>query len=218
MPLHDTEAPGYLLRTLDQLADDQIRDAYTLYRTCMEPLEILTAQKHLMDEGDFKAMMLDERIIKALVLDEAGEILTFGTYTTDITALPLLAWQFYRHNWPDEYDRDAIIYVPFIVSGGQHRAYRTFVEHIYSLAAPLRGLVAVDVCDYNEGEHHFVDAIAITTRRLSHGKSRHYQVAYQGYWIYDVTGMATDPFTGRAHEPAPANGDDLAQLEGGVFV
>lgn len=211
MPLHEearTDGVSYRLRTVGQLTDDEISDAYTLYHTCMEPLEIETPQKHLMDEGDFKEMMLDECITKALVVDEAGELVTFGTYTTDITALPLLSWKFYRHWWEDEFDRGAIVYVPFIVSAGHHKAYRTFVEHIYALAAPMRGLVGVDVCDYNEDEHHFVDAIAVTTRRLSHGKSRHYRLGYQGYWLYDVTGQATYPHDLLEPGPPVASADD----------
>jgi hypothetical protein len=183
----------YLLRTPTKLTDDEIAEAWRLYLTCMEPVEIHTPQAHVMSEGDFKQMMYDERITKGLVLDRDGALSAFGTYTTDLTALPLLSWKFYRHWWPDEYERNAIIYVPFIVSGGHHRAYRAFVEHVYALAAPLRGLVCVDVSDYNEDVHHFVNAIAVTTRRLSHGESRHYKVGYQSYVVYDPTGQATYP-------------------------
>lgn len=205
---------NYLLKTLSKLSDEQISDAWTLYETCMAKLEIYTPQNHLMERGEFDALMLDERISKGLVLDDA-ELVAFGTYTTDLTAVPLINWKFYRHWWTDEYDRSAIIYVPFIVAAGQHRAYRAFVEHVFSLAAPVRGLVAIDVSDYNEHEHHFVDAIAITTRRLSHGRSRHYRVGYQGYWIYDVTGLAASPVTGQADTEGPASENgDLVRLDG----
>ncbi len=209
----------YLLLTPTRLTDDEIADAWPLYRTCMEPLKIQTPQAHLMPEGDFKQMMLDERITKGLVYDADGNLTAFGTYTTDLTAVHLIAWEFYQHWWPDEYERKAIIYVPFIVSGGIHRAYRTFVEHVYALAAPLRGLVGVDVSDYNAEEHHFVDAIAVTTRRLSHGQSRHYRVGYQGYWIYDVGGNATYP--AELLEPGAPTGDIeeiAAALGNGVIV
>jgi hypothetical protein len=127
----------YLLRTPNKLTDDEIAGAWPLYRTCMEPLRIYTPQEHLMPEGDFKELMLNERVSKGLVTDEAGNLSAFGTFTTDLDALPLICQAFYRHWWPD----NPIVYVPFIVSGGQHRAYRTFVEHMFALAAPLRGLV-----------------------------------------------------------------------------
>jgi hypothetical protein len=203
----------YLLRTPNKLTDDEIAGAWPLYRTCMEPLRIYTPQEHLMPEGDFKELMLNERVSKGLVTDEAGNLSAFGTFTTDLDALPLICQAFYRHWWPD----NPIVYVPFIVSGGQHRAYRTFVEHMFALAAPLRGLVAVDVSDYNEDEHHFVAAIAGTTRRLSHGRSRHYRVGYQGYWMYDVTGQAAYP--AELLEPGTPAGDIdeiAAVLEGTI--
>jgi hypothetical protein len=213
----------YLIKELGVLSDDQIDAAWTLYHTCMAPLRIFTPQEHLMTFDSFKKMMLDESITKGLVLDEVGGLVAFGTHATDLTAVPLICTEFYQHWWPDEYDRGAIFYVLFIVSGGVHRAYRAYVEHIFSLAKPVRGLVAVDVSDYNEEEHHFVDAIAVTTRRLSHGRSRHYPIGYQGYWMYDPTGQATYPTFGRpVLEPGTAaavdDAADIAGLTNGVYV
>lgn len=194
----------YLLKTLTALSDDQIEEAWVLYHTCMTPLEVQSAQVQVMTKDDFRAMMLDERFVKGLVIDDGG-IIAMGVYTTDLTSMPtLVSWKFYRHHWTDEYDRKAIFYVVFIASAGQHRAYRMFVEHVYALAAPMRGLVAVDVCDYNEDQHYFVKAIANTTRRLSGRRSRHYRVSYQGFWMYDVTGQATYPYQDEIEQYAEA--------------
>lgn len=216
-PVTTPHRTPYLLKELATLSDDQIDDAWRLYKPCMERLAIYVPQDHMMERAKFEAMMLDERITKGLVFDDAGELVTFGTHTTDLTAVPLINTSFYRHWWTEEVDNNAIFYVLFIVSGGHHRAYRTYVENIFSHAAPMRGLVAVDVSDYNEDEHHFVNAIAVTTRRLSHGDSRHYEIGYQKYWMYDVTGQATyprellqdddDPPTGTIDEIAAALGN-----------
>lgn len=194
----------YLLKLLTTLPDDLIEETWILYHTCMAPLEVQSAQVQVMTKDDFTAMMLDERFVKGLVIDDGG-VSAMGVYTTDLTSMPgLVSWKFYRHHWQDEYDRAAIFYVVFIASAGQHRAYRMFVEHVFSLANPARGLVAMDVCNFNEEEHFFIEAIARTTRVLSHRASRHYRISYQGFWMFDVTGQATYPFTGEIEQFAEA--------------
>lgn len=188
-----------LIKVLDALADDQIDDAWVVYHTCFAPLEILAAQAHLMPRDAFDDVMTDPRITKVLVLDDNGGLIGLGTYTTDLTAVPLISWKYYRHHWPDQYDRHAIWYIPFAAFAGDHfGAYYSFVEHIYQLAEPATGIVSMDVCDYNTGSRNFARALAIATRRLSAGVSHHRRVDAQGFFVYDVTGEVLEPLEATA--------------------
>jgi hypothetical protein len=181
------------IKFVDRLTDDLIEDAWRVYHGCFAPLEILAAQSHLMHRLDFDALMLDNRITKALFLDDNGELIGLGTYSNDLTVVPLISWKYYRHRWPDAYDADAIFYILFVAVAGDapFRTYYSFVEHIYELAAPLKGIVAVDACNYNVRKRNLLRAIAAATARLSGGRYRHGVADSQNYAVYDVTGAYT---------------------------
>jgi hypothetical protein len=196
MPLHGP--PGRpLLKTVDQLTDDQLEQTWPVYHTCFAPLETQAAQRHLMTPAEFKEQMADPAITKGLVYDDNGGLTAAGTYATDLPAVSLISWKFFRHHWPDQFDDNAIVYVPWIASSGTtFRGYHTFVEHIFNLAAPKRGLVAMDVCKTNVDVHHFIRSMAAATRRLSGGRSNYALIDTQGFYLFDPTGTVIDPLTG----------------------
>ncbi len=179
-----------MIKYVTRLSDDQIEDAWRVYHGCFAPLEILAAQAHLMARADFNDLMTDDRVTKALFLDDAGELVGLGTYTTDLTAVPLISWKYYRHHWPQAFADSAIFYIMFVAVAGDapFRTYYEFVEHIYELAAPKQGIVAVDACNYNIRKRKLLKAIGAATARLSGRRYRHGVADAQNYAWFDVTG------------------------------
>lgn len=179
-----------------ELSLDEYRrnEAWAKYYDAFAGLEPLAAQEHLMTREQFDEQMLDERVEKVQLLDPDGNMVGLATVTNDLTAVPLIASSFYEIAYPQAYAARQIWYVPFVaIPDSDMGAFPMLIEHVYSLAAPGRGIVGYDACNYNIFQLGFARAIEAWTIRLSNGAASAVELDAQHFLAFDVTGAYGPP-------------------------
>jgi hypothetical protein len=130
---------------------------WELYRASFDPLRTLAAQRHLMHRYEFDEVMGDPRIHKLVVRDSAveGSPVALATITNDLTAVPLVSPDYFEARWPDHYAPRRIWYIIFLGVEPDHQgagATPLLIGGAHSLLPPDGGIIAMDMCDFNEKE------------------------------------------------------------------
>jgi hypothetical protein len=180
--------------TVQKLAvvDGDLSDtAWTLYHGCFHQLNALAAQRHLMTPAEFKEVMADGRVTKYVTFDDDGSLAGLSTFTNDLTAVPLIAPEFYQRLWPEHFAQQRIWYIGFVAVAAHARhlgAFAEVFEEFYRTVAPVDGLISLDICLHNESVVHLPRAIRMRLAQLSDGLARSARVDTQSFWVYDLTG------------------------------
>jgi hypothetical protein len=177
-----------LVKIVDQIPDEMQKAAWDLYQGAFEDLRALAVQRHLMYRSEFDEVMNDPRIDKYLCLDDGGRLCGLSTFTNDLSALPLIAPEYFERRWPELFSQKKIWYVGFAAVGTDSRDTRAFaelVEAMHRTASDLNGMIAIDYCRYNDDERNFGRVVRLMLRRLSGGALRAERMDQQSFWIYD---------------------------------
>ena len=176
----------------DALEPGLTEEAWQLYRAAFAGLELLAAQRHLLTVEEFGAVAADPRVTKLLAADPGGErLLGIATTTTDLTAVPLVSPAYYAARWPEASAAGRLHYVGFVGVHPDARASGAFpalVERICRPVATAGGVVAVDVCRYNEVAFGLPASLGRLGEAL--GGARTVRVDEQVYWAYEFPGRS----------------------------
>lgn len=164
-----------------------LRDrAWQFYQATFGPLAVRAVQRHVMYRDEFDELMDDERATKYVVRD-GGTVVGLAAMTEDLATVPLLSPDYFAHRWPELYAQRRIVYCLFVGvqsgSGGKgvfvdlHRA-------MYEQVAAVRGMVALDICTYNEDEHDLPWAIESILKPIA-GDATATRLDTQSYWLYE---------------------------------
>jgi hypothetical protein len=179
------------VKRVDVIGDDLLEQSWKLYSDAFAELADRAANRHLMYRSEFDAVMADERITKFLILDDAGLLAGIITWTAHLDAVPLIAPEYYARRWPQHFEQGRIFYILFFATAPEARKSRAFVEgfaDLFSIAEPVDGLVALDVCTFNETVHHLPQNILNLLRRMSGDRSRAERSDAQVFWTFDMRG------------------------------
>jgi hypothetical protein len=180
--------------TTKQLAavdGDLAKEARDLYYDAFRELNAFAANRHLMTDEEFYAVMADERITKFLILDDGGSLAGLITWTNHLEAVPLIAPEYYRRRWPEHVEQGRYFYIPFFATGPAARHSGAFVEgfaELFRIAEPVDGLVGLDICVFNEQQHRLPQTILVLLKRMSGGRSLSERSDEQSFWTFDLTG------------------------------
>ncbi|WP_205862107.1 hypothetical protein [Planosporangium thailandense] len=126
---------------------------YPLYVAAFEPIRTRAAARHLLTAEEFEAEMADERIDKYVVWDDNGEPVALSTLTTDLAAVPWVSPEYFAARYPDRVARRAVHYLGYTLVHPDHArngVFNLMIEAIERRCADARGVMAFDVCSYND--------------------------------------------------------------------
>lgn len=179
------------VKRVDVLDGDLLEPAWQLYTNAFTDLKELAANRHMMYRSEFNDVMADPRITKFLILDDAGVPAGMITWTAQLDAVPLIAPEFYAARWPEHFAQGRIFYILFFATAPTARKTRAFIDgfaDLFSIAEPVDGLVALDICTFNEAEHHLPQNILKLLRRMSGDRSLAERSDTQSFWTFDMQG------------------------------
>jgi hypothetical protein len=175
------------VKVVDEVHESQIEDAWTLYYTAFRELNAFAVQRHLMYRGEFDDVMRDQRVQKYLCLDDNDTLCGLATYTNDLDAVPLISPEYFERRWPQLYAERRIWYCGFVAVHPDSRAANAFgelVETMYLVAATQNGIIALDMCRFNDVKRRLSRVIPLMLHRLS-GDVRTERMDEQSYWLYE---------------------------------
>jgi len=179
------------VKTVDEIHESIIEDAWTLYRDAFEELNALAVQRHLMYRDEFVKVMLDRRVQKYLALADDGSLCGLSTYTNDLHAVPLISPPYFERHWPEHYAQGRIWYVGFVAvkSDAPVTTFPELIEAMHRTSAVHNGITALDICGRTNEARHLPRAVRTLLHRLS-GNVRMQRLDEQSYWLYEFPDAA----------------------------
>ena len=181
------------------LSDEDVDAFYPTYVLSWQPLLTLAAARHVLTEEEFGKEMADPRIEKLVVRDDQGTAVALSTLTNDLSAVEWINPSYYRSRYPDEVGREAVFYLGYLLVDPARRrsnALMLLAAEISRRAADVRGLVAFDLCGYND-EH----GLGRFSRWLL-APGRIEQLDTQAYYVADYRDAVQAPEERPAARPA----------------
>jgi hypothetical protein len=175
------------VKVVDVLHNGLAEEAWTLYHDAFKDLNAFAVQRHLMYRTEFDDVLLDHRVQKYLCLDDDDTLCGLSTYTNDLAAMPLISPQYFERRWPQHYAERRIWYCGFVAvhpNGRAANAFGELVEAMYLVAATQNGIIALDMCRYNDQQRRLSRVVPLMLHRLS-GDVRTERMDEQSYWLYE---------------------------------
>lgn len=193
--------------TIEQvLSDDEIGRCYEMYRAAFEPVQLQAAARHLFTYDEIAEEMRDARIDKYVARGEQGEIVGLAAMTTDLSALPWIEPKFLASRHPDQASSRKVFYLGYVLvdpDGAGFRVFKTLGDAFLQTVADARGVLAWDVCAYNDKR-----AVGRMAASLPRRFGAHVQVVdTQTYYTADFAPPApapAEPQATRAAQAGPA--------------
>jgi len=154
---------------------------FQLYLQAFEPLRTKAAARQVLTRDEFFEHLADPRVDKYVAWQSASEPVGITTLTKHLDALPWISAEYYAARYPEEWSRNAVYYLGFTlcqpaVAGGSRAPDRpNFLETLIQIGiGPLiaeRGVIAYDVCLYNNETLNLPDRIAKVLNRHSDARA-----------------------------------------------
>jgi len=158
-----------------------------MYFETFKDFNTLAVPRHLMYRSEFDEVMRDERVQKYLCLEDDGTLSGLATYTNDLSAVPLIAPEYFERHWPEHYANNRIWYIGFVCVHPEaqgHEAFAQMVEQMYLIAVTQNGLVGLDICSYNDEVRNMSRVFRVMIRRLTK-EMKFTRIDQQSYWLYE---------------------------------
>jgi len=135
------------------LAADTAASLYEIYLQSFRQLRVKAAARHCLSPEEFRDDMRDERITKYTVWRGPQDPVALATVTTDLNAVTWISPAYYRRRHPEHAARQAIHYLGYALvtpGRGQYRLLERLVHEAVKPCVAQRGVLAYDVCAFNE--------------------------------------------------------------------
>jgi hypothetical protein len=175
------------VKVVDEMHGSLIEDAWSLYHEAFVELNAFAVQRHLLYRTEFDEVMRDQRVQKYLCLDDNDTVCGLSTYTNNLDAMPLISPQYFQRRWPRHYAERRIWYCGFVAvhANGRHaNAFAELVEAMYLVAATQNGIIALDMCRFNDERRRLSRVVPLMLHRLC-GEVRTERMDEQSYWLYE---------------------------------
>jgi hypothetical protein len=126
--------------------------AWETYRDSLAPLAGVAAMKQMLSEAELRVVVADPRVKKYVGRDEAGTVVAILTLTTQLST-ENISKTFYSERYPEHYAAGRLHYLGFLVVRPEAQArglIMVLVRHMAEDLAAEGGVVAFDVCGYND--------------------------------------------------------------------
>src|SRR6476661_8278408 len=104
-----------------KLSVDTIAELYPRYARAWETLLVEASARHVLTEEEFGEEMADERLEKYLIVDDADHIVGMTTLTDDLSTIPWINPDFYRHRFPEQERQGSLLYLGYTFVDVDHR-------------------------------------------------------------------------------------------------
>lgn len=189
------------------LDPDTIEAFLGIYRASFAPLDTVAAARQSFTDDEFRHEMSDPDVIKILGRDRRGDAVALGSVSTNLDTVPWISAPFWRHQFPEQASRNAILYVGAILvrpeSQGSVWSVRILRE-ITNLIAENDGIAAFDCCAYNNTEVRLPELISKVSNTITPVDTIH--VDTQNYYAF-VTNGWRDPAMAALHGGRVADQD-----------
>lgn len=149
----ETATPPLTITVERELDDGTVAEYWALYRETFADLEVLAMARHLLHEHEFVQDMKDERVMKYVARDAAGEVVGLSTLTRDLETVPWISPAWWAHHYPEHTARNAVYYLGFTLVRHDQRQARvmwTMIETIVERLVAERAVCGYDYCQYND--------------------------------------------------------------------
>lgn len=132
--------------------EDNYHEHWALYEDAFQGLRSQAVQRHLMFDTEFKELMLDGRVTKYVVRDEAQDRpVALATLTNDLDAVPLISPEYFAHKYPELYAQQQIWYVGFVAVAPEYQgspAMGQLIERLCHDVNAAGGMFVLDICEH----------------------------------------------------------------------
>jgi hypothetical protein len=153
LPPQQHRAPSTTIRTLTEIDDATARRFYDLYLETFGELAIRAVNRHLLRREEFMAVMVDPRIDKIVIEDDATkELIAMCTLTNHLETVDWVSPEYFAHHYPDHWSRGAVYYLGFSLVASRRRRVQLFSEliaHVTRVVDADNAMCAWDICMFN---------------------------------------------------------------------
>jgi hypothetical protein len=144
--------------TIETVVDDDAAARwYELYVETFAPLAVMAAARHVLHWEEFLEEMRDPRVRK-YVAWSGDRAVGLSTFTNHLDAVPWISPDYFRHHYPEHFERGAIWYVGFTVVDPARRQQHVFQAMIHEMTEVVFDMDAIfcwDVCAFNDTDLSF---------------------------------------------------------------
>ena len=154
----------------DVIETERVARLYELYLESFSPLTRRAAARHLVSRDEFDHEMTDARILKYTVWRDRRTPVALATVTNSLEAMPWVSPDFYASRHPAQAARKAVYYLGFALvapARGQYRLLERVVREVVADCAAEHGVLAYDVCAWNDTEIEFGRRAEAILRRMA---------------------------------------------------
>lgn len=154
----------------DVVEGPRAANLYELYLVSFGTLRTEAAARHVMTLAEFEEEMRDPRILKYTVWRTPDDPVALCTITTHLDAVPWVSPDFYAARYPEHAARRAIYYMALALVHPEPGNYRLFEHVVRATVGPCaadHGVLAYDVCRYNDTTVQFGRRAEAGLRRLA---------------------------------------------------
>jgi hypothetical protein len=154
---------------------------FKLYLQAFEPLRTKAAARQVLTRDEFFEHLADPRVDKYVARQSASEPVGITTLTKHLDALPWISAEYYAARYPEAWARNAVFYLGFTLChpgeiGGSPAPDRpNFLETLIEIGIePLiaaGGVIAYDICRYNDETLKLSDRVAEVLNRHSDARA-----------------------------------------------
>ena len=163
------------------IAADDIETFYELYSLAFDHLKTLAFGRQVLTRAEFVSQMTDDRVWKYVAWTAEDEPVGLTTLTRALETVPWISPDYFRAHYPEQWSRNAVYYLGFTlcrpdVAGGTRAPDQpNFLETLIQIGiGPLiteRGVIAYDVCRYNNETLNLPERIAEVLNRHSDARA-----------------------------------------------
>lgn len=179
--------------TIETVLDAETVELFRqVYRAGFDPLAPLAAGRQALTDDELRAEMVDPAVLKFLGRDVDGHAVALLTASNDLTHMPWLSPEFYRHRFPEHAARGAIFYVGSLVvhpEASGRSWMRRLTAEMSRYANERAGIVAFDCCQYNI-DSGFPQQLEWIAQSIGHAELQ--VVDTQQYYAYVFPGPEED--------------------------
>lgn len=175
---------------LTAIPPDMVEEFLAAYRAAFQPLEVLAPARQALTDDEFRAEMVDDRVVKFVGRDGSGEAIALAFMAADLSVMPWVSVPYYQKRFPEQFARNAIFYVGALLVRPDRQGgpwVKFVVEDVLRYVAERRGIVAYDCCGFNADVVKLPETIARTAHRIAFAETS--ELDSQHYYAYDMAGL-----------------------------
>lgn len=149
---------------------DRAAALYAMYLEAFGPLAARAAARHVIERDEFDHEMADARIRKYTIWRNPESPVALATITNDLAAMPWVSPDFFAARHPEQARRRAIHYLGLALvapARGQFRLLERLVQEVVAECVEQRGVLAYDVCRWNDTRIRFGRRAEAILRRIA---------------------------------------------------